>query len=214
MRLSACAVIACAIVGGCSADGVPIAEPEEVTPLSTAVPQSEIEAIGWSIRDVVNAAAKSLLRAPPGAVAVQLTSSGTLTIEGAAAQPGDADETLMLTLAYDGYRPRFSAAVPYTDWALSSAGTPTLTLAFTNEPLALQDPIGFIDGTFAGAVELARVNSAATSDEVDARLDIHGQLSGSTGDTTVWQVLHISGVIYSPAFGYYYNDVSIPYANQ
>ena len=208
MRLCTCVLL---VVAGCSAAGVPIAEPEEVTPLATAIPQSELEAIAFSIRDVVNAAATSLLRAPPGAVTVQLSSSGTLTVEGAAAQPGDAEESFSLTLAYDGYRPKINAAVPYTDWALSSAERPALTLAFTNEPLALHDPVGFIDGTFTGAVTLATAKSA---DPVDARLDIRGQLTGSTGDSGVWQLLHVSGVIYSPAFGYYYNDVSVPYAGQ
>jgi hypothetical protein len=213
-RLCACAALASALVGGCSATAVPIAEPEHVTALSTDLAQSELEAIAWSIRDVVDVAVKSLLRAPPGAVSQQLTSTGTLAFQGTASQPGDAAETLTLTLALDGYEPKVHAAVSYTDFRLF-AGTPALTLDFTNEPLATNDDIGNIGGTFEGAVGLARAKGAGGLETVDARLAIRGQLARDANDKIVWQVLHISGVIYSPTFDeYYYNDASIPYANQ
>ena len=215
-QLYACVAMAAALVGGCSAAGVPIGNPENVTPLSTDLAQSELEAIAWSIRDVVDLAVKSLLRAPPGAVTQQLTSTGTLTIQGTAEQAVDAAETLTLTLAYGAYHPNVSAAVSYQDWRLYSAipansASPTVTLDFMNEPLAANDPNGFIDGTFRGAVGLAQANSLNGLETVDARLAIHGELTRDAGGNVTWQLLHISGVIYSPTFDiYYYNDASIP----
>lgn len=215
-RLCAAVAIAAALVGGCSAAGVPIGERENVTPLSTDLAQSELEAIAWSIRDVVDVAVKSLLRAPPGAVTQQLTSTGTLTIQGTAEQPSDAAETLTLTLAYGAYHPKVHAAVSYPDWRLYSAvpansASPTLTLDFTNEPLAAGDPIGFIRGTFAGAVGLAKANNLDGYEAVDARLAIDGELTRDAGGNVTWQLLHIRGVIYSPTFDiHYYNDASIP----
>src|SRR3569833_3553077 len=117
MRLFACALVVC----GCSATGVPIVEPEHVTPLATAIPLSESVAIAWSITDVVRAAKSSLLHAPPGAIATQLESGGNMTIAGTATQPADRAETLTLTIAYDGYKPKIDVAVMYPDWTISSA---------------------------------------------------------------------------------------------
>jgi hypothetical protein len=206
--LCACAVIA--VVSGCSAAGLPISEPEHVTTLATDISQSELEAIAWSIHDVVTVAVKSLLRAPPGAVTEQLTSAGTLTIGGTAAQPGDAAETLALTLAFDGYQPKVDAAVTYPDWRLSSAEPSTLTLDFTN--ISTNDG-GDINGAFAGTVALAPVKRADASSNVEARLAIHGLLPHA-GDPATSTLLHVSGVIYAAAFGYYYNDASVPYKSQ
>jgi hypothetical protein len=207
--LCACALIA--VVGGCSAAGVPIYEPEHVTTLAADVAQSQLEAIAWALKDVVVVAQKSLLRAPPGPVTErQLTSSGTLTIQGTAAQPTDTAETLTFTLAFDGYHPKINAAVPYTDWKLSSSTQPTLTLAFTH--LSAND-LGFVDGTFVGTVAIAQVKSADAASDVDARLTIHGQLPRDLTDTTILQRIDVSGVISSPAFGYYYNDAVVDYKN-
>jgi len=206
MRLFACALVVC----GCSAAGVPIVEPEQVTPLATAFPLSESVAIAWSITDAVRAAQRSLLHAPPGAIAAQLVSGGNMTIAGTATQPADRAETLTLTIAYDGYKPKITAAVMYTDWTLSSATAPTSTIAFSNEPLA-PDELGAIDGTFDGTIELAQSQEAGPGDDVDARLVFHGPLSLDEAGVTKVSTLLVSGVIYSPTFGYYYNDTTIAY---
>jgi len=212
-RLCACVAIVSALAGGCSAAGVPIGEPENVTPLSTDLEQAQLEAIAWSIRDVVDVAVKSLLRAPPGAVMQQLTSTGTLTIQGTAEQPNDAAERLTLILAFGAYRMTLGDAPTYPDWQLYSAvpansASPKLTLDFTNEPLAASDANGSIDGTFAGAVGLAHGLGYET---VDARLAVHGALTRDAGGNVTWQSLHVSGVIFSPTDNiHYYSDASIP----
>ncbi len=210
------ALIASLVAVGCSAAGVPISQPEHIQSLSTALPQSELEAIAWSIRDVIAAAVPALLRAPPGPVMQQVTASGTMTFRGAADQPSDTEETLALTVAYDGYQPTIRAAVPYTDWRLSSPppSLPTLALDFTDEPTPNSNQFGYIGGRFDGTVALARSETPDNSDSVDARLTMQGQLAVDGTGKVVWQVLHISGVIYSPRFDYYYNDASFPYPNQ
>jgi len=206
MKLFACALVVC----GCSATGVPIVEPEHVTPLATAIPLSESVAIAWSITDVVRAAKSSLLHAPPGAIATQLVSGGNITIAGTATQPADRAETLTLTIAYDGYKPKINVAVMYTDWTISSATAPTSTIAFSNEPLAPGE-IGDIDGTFDGTIQLAQGEETGPGDDVDARLVFHGYMSPDDPGMTKVSTLAVSGIIYSPAFGYYYNDTTIGY---
>jgi len=207
--LCACALVA--VVGGCSAAGVPIYEPEHVTTLATDIPLSELEAIAYAIKDVVVFAQKSLSSGPPVAVAAQLTSGGTLTIAGTTSQPGDDAEAFALTVALDAYHPKILAAVTYPDWQLSSAGPLTLTLDFTS---ISPNDIGFVDGTFAGTVALARVKSADAASDVDARLTIHGQLPRDLTDPVTLQRIDVSGVIFSPAFGYYYNDATVDYTNK
>ncbi|MGZ5676831.1 MAG: hypothetical protein ACXWHC_18710 [Usitatibacter sp.] len=209
-RLPRWSALAFAFVAGCSAAGLPSSEPEHVEPLSTTVPQSELEAIAASIRDVVGVAVQSLLRAPPGAVTKQLMAAGAMTIEGTAEQPSDTAETLTLAVAYDAYMPKVSAAVAYTDWRLSSASPPQLTISFTEEPPPNSDQLGFIAGKFAGTLAVSRGKNASSSDDVDARLTVVGQLKEDASGKVTWQVLHVSGVIYSPAFDYYYNDASFP----
>jgi hypothetical protein len=129
------------VIAGCSAAGVPIYEPEHETALSTAVAQSELEAVAGVVRDVVSMAVPALLQAPSGAIAQQRTTSGTLGIAGTADQMSDTAETLTMTVACDAYMPTITTAVRYTDWRFSTtaAALPTLTLAFTDEPMAKND---------------------------------------------------------------------------
>jgi hypothetical protein len=216
MRAIASALIASFVAAGCSAAGVPISQPEYVKSLATTLLQSELEAIAWSIRDVMVAAVPNLLRAPPGPVMQQLTAAGTMTFRGTAAQPSDTEETLTLTVAYDGYETIIKAAVAYTDWRLSSPSPslPTLTIDFTDEPTPGSHQLGYIGGSFAGTVALARGKSSDSSDNVDARLTLQGQLAEDATGKVMWQVFHISGVIYSPAFDYYYNDATFPNAGK
>jgi hypothetical protein len=203
--------IACVIASGCSAAAVPISQPEQIAPLATAAPLSAFEAIAWSIRDVINLAVPSLLHAPVGELnEQQLIAAGTLTIDGAATEADAASETLSLVVAYDGYEPKINAAVPYTDWRLSSGtlALPALTLDFTDEPAA--NGLGFIDGTFDGSVLLARAKSQDAADTVDARLSIIGQLKADSAGKIGWQVVHVAGVIHASSGYYYYNDASFP----
>jgi hypothetical protein len=205
------ALIVAVAAAGCSAAGVPIAEPEHLAPLSTQVPLSEFEAIAWPIRDVMVLAVPTLLRAPPGDLDEQLAATGTMTLSGAAAQPSDSAETLTLSVGYDGYAPRIHASVPFTDWRLSSdpGATSTLILEFTDEP-ADTTSIGYINGRFDGTVVVARSDPADRGDAVDARLTIRGQLWHDAAGKVMWTVLHVSGVIHSSAYGYYWNDASFP----
>ena len=205
------ALMACVFAAGCSAAGVPISEPEHLVPLATGASLSQVEAIAWSIRDVIDLAVRSLLRAAPGDVTEQLTAAGTMTLAGTATQPSPTAETLSLGVTYDGYEPKIDAAVPYTDWRLSSGTLPpaTLTIDFTEEPTA-NNELGFIGGTFDGSLLVARAKSQDAVETVDARLSIAGQLKADSAGKVAWQVVHISGVIHSPASGYYYNDASFP----
>ena len=206
------ALILCGAAAGCSAAGVPIAEPEHLEPLSTDVPLSEFEAIAWPIRDVLVLAVPSLLRAPPGALSDQVTATGAMTLDGSATQPSETAETLTFAIVYDGYRPHIRAAVPYSDWRLSSppGAASTLVLEFTGEPIAGAG-VGTIGGRFDGPVVVARSAPSDPGDTVDARLTIDGQLlrDEKSGDVK-WQVVHVSGVIYSAAYGYYWNDATFP----
>lgn len=204
MRLFACALVVC----GCSATGVPIVEPEHVTSLATAVPQSELEAIAWSLGDVIVAATSDWLSAPPGAVEANLASGGTMSIDGTLSQPADQAHSLRLTIAYDGYQPKISAAVPFTDWRISSTTAASATIDFTEEPLATKQ-IGFINGTFAGTVELARVAQSDLVDEVEARLVLDGQLMRSATGKTFLYGLWVTGVIRSSDGGAYYNQATV-----
>jgi hypothetical protein len=87
---------------------------------------------------------------------------------------------------------------------------PTLTIDFTDEPTPDSHQLGYIGGSFDGTVALAHSKSSDNSDNVDARLTMQGQLQADASGKVMWQVLHISGVIYSPTFDYYYNDASFP----
>lgn len=202
--LLACALVLC----GCSATGVPIVEPEQVTSLATAVPQSELEAIAWSLGDVVVAATNDWLSVPPGAVEANVTAGGTMTIAGTVSEPAGQAHTLTLTIVYDGYQPKISAAVPFTDWRISTTTAASATIELTEEPMATK-AIGFVDGTFDGTVELARVSPSDLVDEVDARLVLDGQLMRDATGKTFLYGLWVSGVIRSSDGGAYYNKATV-----
>ena len=130
-----------------------------------------------------------------------------MSIAGTVAQAADQSRALTLTLAYDGYEPKIDAAVPYTDWQISSATPPAATLVFTDAPVA-PGTTGFVEGTFAGTVELSRTKERGAVDDVDVRVALHASLpSDANGYTTLYS-LKVSGVIYSP-FDDYYNSASV-----
>jgi hypothetical protein len=200
----ACA-LASLVAAGCSSAGVPIFDPEHVSLRNTEIDQSELEAIGGTIRDVVALLVPSLLHAPPGLVhAVKPSSSGggTLTVDGTAAQPASDAQTFTLTLTYDAYMTSLIGAVAYPSWRFSSATPATLTFAFAHEPTS-PGARGSIDGSFTGTLT---ASESKHDGDVDARLTISGFMLADDVAGTTWNALHVAGVIYSPASGYYAND--------
>jgi hypothetical protein len=199
----ACA-LASLVAAGCNAAGVPIVDPEHVSVRTTEIDQSELEAIGGTIRDVVALLVPSLLDAPPGPVHMVRPSAlggGTLTIDGTAEPTADA-QTFTLTLTYDAYQTSLLGAVAYPSWRFSSATPATLTFAFARVPMA-PGARGSIDGSFTGTLTASQ---SRNDGDVDARLTISGFMLADDVAGTTWNALHVGGVIYSPTSGYYAND--------
>lgn len=201
-------VLGLVVAAGCSAGALPPEALPTVTITPNDIVESEYLALGTAVRDAVALVIPKLLAVQPGAFdpQTQTRGSGTLTISGSVDVPAPRAATFDMRVALDQYKPpKFSSVQAYSDWQFSDGanGPSTMTLSFTDMPTMPLDDLGEISGTFDGGL----VVDGKEPGDLDVRLSLLGRLVDNADGKVYFQLLHISGVMTSPAFGSYQNDV-------
>ena len=201
-------VLSLAAAAGCSAGALPIEQPPTVTGTSIDVTEGSFLAVGTAVRDAVALVVPDLLASAPGPMPPAQTTrgNGTLALSGTVEQPAPRAATFTVAVALDQYNPPPFSVDKFKSWRFSDGdeGPSAMTLLFTDMPAIPGDATGSIAGSFRG--HLAVVDGPAIG-TLDVSLTLNGTLIEDETGKTFFQLLHIAGVIRSPAFGAYINDV-------